>query len=193
MKLVIVESPSKTKTIGKYLGNEYKVVSSKGHVRDLSTSGKFGLGVDVENDFKPNYIPIAGKKKVINETNQVLGNQQLVIGNAKNSVISAVNIGCQNKEEFINMTTQITEHNSSKDEIHKNAIENQVSAFQQSKGTLNVPTNEKNPTLVKKQNSTNHNQNSGFVSTISLIMITTFIVGLVVGITYMICIFMIGG
>lgn len=133
------------------------------------------------------------KKKVINETNQVLGNQQLVIGNAKNSVISAVNIGCQNKEEFINMTTQITEHNSSKDEIHKNAIENQVSAFQQSKGTLNVPTNEKNPTLVKKQNSTNHNQNSGFVSTISLIMITTFIVGLVVGITYMICIFMIGG
>ena len=67
MKLVIVESPSKTKTIGKYLGNEYKVVSSKGHVRDLSTSGKFGLGVDVENDFKPNYIPIAGKKKVINE------------------------------------------------------------------------------------------------------------------------------
>ena len=67
MKLVIVESPSKTKTIGKYLGSDYKVVSSKGHVRDLSTSGKFGLGVDVENDFKPNYIPISGKKKVINE------------------------------------------------------------------------------------------------------------------------------
>ena len=67
MKLVIVESPSKTKTIGKYLGNEYKVVSSKGHVRDLSTSGKFGLGVDVDNDFKPNYVAITGKKKVIND------------------------------------------------------------------------------------------------------------------------------
>lgn len=67
MKLVIVESPSKTKTIGKYLGNDYKVVSSKGHVRDLSTSGKFGLGVDVDNDFTPNYVPITGKKKVISE------------------------------------------------------------------------------------------------------------------------------
>jgi len=67
MDLVIVESPSKTKTIGKYLGSNYKVVSSKGHVRDLATSGKFGLGVDVENDFTPSYIPITGKKKVINE------------------------------------------------------------------------------------------------------------------------------
>ena len=50
-KLVIVESPAKSKTIEKYLGSDYKVVSSKGHIRDLATSGKFGLGVDVENDF----------------------------------------------------------------------------------------------------------------------------------------------
>ena len=42
-KLVIVESPHKSKTIEKYLGSEYKVVSSVGHIRDLSTSGKFGL------------------------------------------------------------------------------------------------------------------------------------------------------
>ena len=67
MNLVIVESPSKTKAIGKYLGDNYKVVSSKGHVRDLATSGKFGLGVDVENNFEPNYIPIAGKKKIISD------------------------------------------------------------------------------------------------------------------------------
>lgn len=66
-KLVIVESPAKTKTISKYLGNDYKVVSSKGHIRDLSTTGKYGLGVDIENDFKPNYITIKGKKKVIDE------------------------------------------------------------------------------------------------------------------------------
>lgn len=66
-KLVIVESPAKTKTISKYLGSDYKVVSSKGHIRDLSTSGKYGLGVDIENDFKPNYITIKGKKKVIDE------------------------------------------------------------------------------------------------------------------------------
>ncbi len=67
MNLVIVESPSKTKAIGKYLGTDYKVVSSKGHVRDLATSGKFGLGVDIENDFAPNYIAITGKKKIITE------------------------------------------------------------------------------------------------------------------------------
>jgi len=65
--LVIVESPSKSKTIGKYLGADYKVVSSKGHIRDLATSGQYGLGVDIENDFSPNYIPIKGKKSVITE------------------------------------------------------------------------------------------------------------------------------
>ena len=65
--LVIVESPNKTKTISKYLGSDYKVVSSVGHIRDLSTSGKYGFGVDIENGFKPNYVPIKGKKKIINE------------------------------------------------------------------------------------------------------------------------------
>jgi len=65
--LVIVESPSKTKPIEKYLGSNYKVLSSKGHVRDLSTHGKYGLGVDVENDFKADYIPMKGKKSVIDE------------------------------------------------------------------------------------------------------------------------------
>ena len=66
-KLVIVESPSKSKTIEKYLGNDYKVVSSLGHIRDLATTGKYGLGVDVENDFKPNYTFIKGKKKLVTE------------------------------------------------------------------------------------------------------------------------------
>ncbi|MBO5095950.1 MAG: type I DNA topoisomerase [Bacilli bacterium] len=64
-KLVIVESPAKSKTIEKYLGSEYNVVSSKGHIRDLSTTGKFGLGVDVEKDFTPTYVAIKGKSKDI--------------------------------------------------------------------------------------------------------------------------------
>lgn len=63
--LVIVESPAKSKTIEKYLGNDYNVVSSKGHIRDLATTGKFGLGVDIENDFKPTYVAIKGKSKDI--------------------------------------------------------------------------------------------------------------------------------
>ena len=65
--LVIVESPSKSKTIEKYLGKDYKVVSSKGHIRDLATSGKLGLGVDIENGFKPNYVPLKGKSKLITD------------------------------------------------------------------------------------------------------------------------------
>ena len=63
--LVIVESPAKSKTIEKYLGDNYKVLSSKGHIRDLATSGKYGFGVDIDNGFTPNYEPIKGKKKDI--------------------------------------------------------------------------------------------------------------------------------
>ena len=63
--LVIVESPTKVKSISKYLGDHYIVSSSKGHIRDLSTKGKYGLGVDVENHFKPDYKTIKGKKSVI--------------------------------------------------------------------------------------------------------------------------------
>ena len=65
--LVIVESPTKVKSISKYLGNNYIVSSSKGHIRDLSTKGKYGLGVDIENHFKPDYKTIKGKKNVIDE------------------------------------------------------------------------------------------------------------------------------
>lgn len=62
--LVIVESPSKAKTIGKYLGANYKVIASVGHVRDLPKSK---LGIDIEQDFEPQYIPIRGKGDIIKE------------------------------------------------------------------------------------------------------------------------------
>ena len=65
--LVIVESPSKSKTIEKYLGKDYKVVSSKGHIRDLAIKGKDGLGVDVENNFEPTYVVSKDKKEVVKE------------------------------------------------------------------------------------------------------------------------------
>ena len=63
-KLVIVESPAKAKTIGKYLGRGYKVTASMGHVRDLPTST---LGIDVENGYTPKYITIKGKQKLVKE------------------------------------------------------------------------------------------------------------------------------
>lgn len=65
--LVIVESPSKSKTIEKYLGADYEVTSSKGHIRDLATTGKGGLGVDIEDSFKPNYVINKEKKDVVKE------------------------------------------------------------------------------------------------------------------------------
>ncbi len=77
-KLVIVESPSKSKTIEKYLGNDYKVVASVGHIRDLATSGKFGLGVDVENDFNPTYKNVKGKSKLIKELKKDVDESDLV-------------------------------------------------------------------------------------------------------------------
>lgn len=76
--LVIVESPSKSKTIEKYLGSDYKVVSSKGHIRDLATTGQFGLGVDIESGFKPNYVPIKGKSSVIKELKKQVKDSDLV-------------------------------------------------------------------------------------------------------------------
>lgn len=65
--LVIVESPSKSKTIEKYLGGDYHVVSSKGHIRDLATTGKGGLGIDVEHDFEPTYKISSDKRAVVKE------------------------------------------------------------------------------------------------------------------------------
>ena len=62
--LVIVESPSKAKTIGKYLGPEYTVKASMGHLRDLPKST---MGVDLEHDFTPKYLPVSGKEALIKE------------------------------------------------------------------------------------------------------------------------------
>ena len=60
--LVIVESPTKAKTIGKFLGKNYTVKSSMGHVRDLPKSD---LGVDIEHEFEPKYITIRGKGELL--------------------------------------------------------------------------------------------------------------------------------
>lgn len=65
--LVIVESPSKSKTIEKYLGEDFQVVSSKGHIRDLATTGKGGLGIDIDNDFTPTYKVSSDKRAVVKE------------------------------------------------------------------------------------------------------------------------------
>ena len=75
-KLVIVESPSKAKSIQKYLGKEYTVVSSKGHIRDLPAAK---LSVDVKNDFAPKYAIIKGKEKLVKELKELADNADAVI------------------------------------------------------------------------------------------------------------------
>lgn len=74
-KLVIVESPAKAKTIGKYLGPDYIVKASMGHLRDLP---KKKMSVDIEHDFKPLYVPIEGKEKIINELRQAADESDFV-------------------------------------------------------------------------------------------------------------------
>lgn len=73
--LVIVESPAKAKTIEKILGNEYQVLSSYGHIRDLS---KTGLGVDIENNFHPDYILNEDKKKVVGDLKKAADKADIV-------------------------------------------------------------------------------------------------------------------
>ena len=75
-KLVIVESPSKAKSIQKYLGKDYNVVSSKGHVRDLPAAK---LSVDVKHDFAPKYAVIKGKEKLVKELKALADNSDGVI------------------------------------------------------------------------------------------------------------------
>ena len=128
------------------------------------------------------------KKQALDETNQVLSNQQGLIERTKSNIVSAMNIGCNTKEEYANMMTQLTEYNSTRKETHKTKIENQVSSFQQSKGISNTMVNGKNLVL-----SRNQENNKGFVNTLGITLMVTFIVGFVVGITYMLCRLWIGG
>ncbi len=73
--LVIVESPSKAKTIGKYLGAEYTVKASMGHLRDLPKSS---MGVDIENGFEPEYVPLETKSELISELRKLAKNADAV-------------------------------------------------------------------------------------------------------------------
>ncbi|MBE0700829.1 MAG: type I DNA topoisomerase, partial [Acholeplasmataceae bacterium] len=78
-KLIIVESPSKSKTIRSYVGNDVVVLSSKGHIRDLATSGVDGLGLDIQNGFTPQYKIIPGKQQVVKDLIMKSKNRDVLI------------------------------------------------------------------------------------------------------------------
>ena len=75
-KLIIVESPTKVKTIKKYLGKEYDVTASMGHIRDLPAAR---LSVDIKNDFAPKYAIIKGKEKLVKELKEKVKNSDEVL------------------------------------------------------------------------------------------------------------------
>ena len=79
MKLVIVESPTKCETIKRYLGDDYVVKASYGHIRDLATRGKGGLGIDIDNNFTPAYIIHKDKRKVVYELTTLAKDAEEVI------------------------------------------------------------------------------------------------------------------
>ena len=137
------------------------------------------------------------KKQVLNETNQVLANQQRTIESAKNNVVNAMNIGCESKEEYANIILQLTEYHATKDETRKRSIENNISNFKKEKEeSINAPrssspSKEKPKALTK---ATTHQTgvidesdyaNNGFANTIILTILATLAVGIIVGIIYM--------
>ena len=137
------------------------------------------------------------KKQVLNETNQVLANQQRTIESAKNNVVNAMNIGCESKEEYANIIIQLTEYHATKDETRKRSIENNISNFKKEKEeSINAPrssspSKEKPKALTK---ATTHQTgvidesdyaNNGFANTIILTILATLAVGIIVGIIYM--------
>ena len=147
------------------------------------------------DDIKQIKGKVERKKATMEETNNVLANQQRVIENAKGTVVNAMNIGCETKEEFTNMTTQITQHNTTKNESRKPQIESHVANFSKSKGNTNTTfKQDKGMILTKKKPTSNQSNNSnGNISVVLLAILVTFIIGLGVGIGYMLYRFGIGG
>lgn len=138
---------------------------------------------------------IERKKKAIEETNQVLANQQRTIETAKTTVRTAINMGCERKEEIANISTQITEHNCTNNESKKGKIEQNISNFQQSKGMPSGLSETKGQAyqLKRTNNNNNNNSNNGFINVVTLSLIVTFVVGIAVGIGYMLYKISIGG
>ena len=76
--LVIVESPGKVKTIKSFLGDDFKVMSSQGHIRDIEPKGKNSLGIDLEHGYEPNYVIDANKERLVEELRKEVAKSDVV-------------------------------------------------------------------------------------------------------------------
>lgn len=132
-------------------------------------------------------------KALVSETNQVLTNQQSAIQRGQNSVQTAIGMGCEKKEEISNAVTQITEHQTTKNEAHKQQIEQSMGAMQRTKMNNGGGMEQQKGTPLVLKPNTNHNSGNGFVNVITLSLLVTFVLGVAVGIGYMIYRIMLGG
>lgn len=155
----------------------------KSIAEELST-----IAVSKELSTKDKKNKLERKKQVLNETNRVLANQQRTIESAKNNVVNAMNIGCESKEEYSTIVTQMTQHQTTKSEMQKMRIEQNLSSFQNSKVEQknNSPSIDK-PKVMKKMNSNqgSNTSSSGFANTITLALIVSFVCGALFMIVYM--------
>lgn len=115
--MVIVESPAKAKTIEKYLGKDYKVCASVGHIKDLP---KKDLGVDIEHDFRPTYEIISGKAKVVSELKKAAGKaKEIYLATDPDREGEAI---CQHLAEELNGSADHKVYRVQFNEITKRAI-----------------------------------------------------------------------
>ncbi len=194
-----LDSESLAIAIGSSLNGVMKRCVDGADKKDKSTVDEISAIADSPNlSYKDKKGKLERKKKVINETNLVLANQQRAIANTINNVANAMNIGCENKQEYSNMITQMTQYQSTKKETQKPKIEEHISSFQQTKtGEKTYSQSMGQAKVLKKVNNShnNHNNNSssGFTNTLFLTLIVTFAIGIAVGIGYMLYKFNIGG
>ena len=128
------------------------------------------------------------KQQAINETNKVLNKQKQIIKNATYNVDNAINIGCESKEDYSNMITKMTQQQTTKNEIQKMRIDQEIANFQKSKTDqkVNSQNNEKPKVMTKTNNSQGNNSSSkGFSYIMTLALIVSFICGALFMIVYM--------
>ena len=135
----------------------------------------------------------ARKKMAVQETNQVLANQQKAIENAKEHTLSAMNIGCETKLEYSSIVAQITQHETTKSDSQKQQIEQHIDNFGQSKGIISEKGKPYQLTRTNSNQNNADNANRGSVNIVVLTLIMSFIIGFGIGIGYMIYSFSIGG
>ena len=157
--------------------------------KDKSIVGEISTIADSQElSNKDKKAKLERKKQVINETSQVLANQQRTIESAKNSIVNATNIGCESKVEYSTIIRQMTQQKSTKSELQKMRIEQNLSSFQSSKNEQkNNSQSIDKPKVMKKTNNNpkNNTSSSGFANIITLSLIVSFVCGTLLMIVYM--------